>query len=105
LLIEAETDEQALQEANRIGKSYYDDTENPNEEGLTWEGRPAYWVFAGVRKLIIVTETAGSVMEKREPWSRPDHGTEITYSQMEVEREEALLKLVNGDPVQVLYEE
>ncbi len=104
VLVEAELGEKALREADRIGKSYYDDTENPDEE-QTWEGRPADWVFAGTRKVIEITETVSSMEEEGEPWIRPGRGTEISYSQMEVDSEEGLLKLVDGDPVIILYEQ
>lgn len=104
ILIEAESDTKAFEEAQRIGQAYYDDSADPEKAGLTWDERPAYWVFAGVRKLIKITETASTIMEQSDPWSRPGHGTEVTYSEMVVDSAEALSKLVNGSPVTVLYE-
>jgi hypothetical protein len=55
---------------------------------------PATWVFAGLRKLVSCVN----------PEERPEHGTEVTYSQMEVTSEADFKKLVNGEPVMVLYE-
>jgi hypothetical protein len=104
VLIEAESDAKAFEEAERIGKAYYDDSADVETADLTWDERPAYWVFAGVRKLIEITETAATIMEQPQPWDRPGHGTEITYSEMVVDSADALSKLVNGGPVAVLYE-
>ena len=68
------------------------------EEDFRWGGRPAYWEFVGVRKLI----------ECRTPGSMDDHlrnGTELTYSQLVLSSEEDLRKLAHGEPVSVTYEE
>lgn len=91
ILIEAKTVEEAFEKAAKEGK----DQEGDSQGSLTWDDRPATHVFAGIRKLI-------SCVDKE---NRPNDGTEVTYSQLEVESEEALSKLVNGDPVTVLYEE
>jgi len=103
VLIEAESGNIAHEEAVRIGMSDYDDTDDPEQESMTWDGRPAYWVFAGIRKLMEVTETARTI-DRAEAGNRPIHGTEITYSEMQVDSEEDLLKFVEGNPVTVLYE-
>jgi hypothetical protein len=89
-LIQAETDNGAIEKARRRGM----EDEGDSNGTYSYEGRPATLVFAGVRKVI---KTQGAD-------ERPADGTEITYSEMEVDTQEALLKLANGEPVVVRYE-
>jgi hypothetical protein len=91
LLVEAESFDGALEKAEIRGR------EDEGDSGGTylWESRPATLVFAGVRKVI----------ECKNANHPPGDGTEITYSEMEVENEDALTKLVNGEPVIIKYEE
>jgi hypothetical protein len=110
VLIEAGSGEMALEEAKKIGLSDYDDTEDPDNNGdMTWNERPAYWVFAGIRKLIscnpIASVSVDKNIDRNDPDYRPGHGTEVTYSTMEVGTQEELDKLVRGEPVRVLYED
>jgi hypothetical protein len=91
VLIEADADDAALAKAAQRGR----DAEGDSHGTFTWEGRPATWVFAGIRKLIACADAD----------SRPGDGTEVSYSQMQVATEEALAKLAQGDPVPILYEE
>jgi hypothetical protein len=93
VLVEAETDERALEVATEIGRR-----EEQEGSPFRWDGRPARWSFAGVRKLI-ECQTPGSDDEELRP------GTEVTYSQLVLGSEEDLRKLVDGEPVNVLYEE
>ena len=90
ILIEAVSSDEAFEKAEARARLDEGDSSN----SFTWEGRPATWVFAGLRKLI-------SCVDSEE---RPSHGTELTYSQMEVQSETDFKKLVSGDPVMVLYE-
>ena len=99
ILIASNSSDLAYQEAERIARNEYDTTRT-----FTWEGRPARWVFAGVRKLIECQQTV-IVAGDDDDTFQPGHGTEITYSQMEVDSEESLSKLIEGEPVTVLYEE
>lgn len=93
--------DEALLIAQEIGRTYpYDDP--IADEKLTIDGRPAKWAFAGVRKLTKCSEITYTG-EDRGP--ALVHGTEVTYSQMEVDSEVSLLKLVAGEAVTVLYEE
>ena len=94
VLVRADSDEKALQKADCLGRSEEDD----GSEGLRWQGKPARWVFAGVRKLI-------ECRTPDDPQDRLRTGTEVTYSQMVLDSREALEKFVNGEPVPVLYEE
>ena len=109
VLIEANSEDEAFAEAERIGKSNYDDSENHDDKGdMTYDERPAYWVFAGVRKVsichVIASVVAEDGIDEKTPCYRLGYGTEVSYSEMEVRTEEDLRKLVDGEPVAVLYE-
>lgn len=91
ILIEAKTVEEAFEKAAEVAKNQ----EGDSQGSLTYDDRPATHVFAGIRKLINCEDDK----------DRPNDGTEITYSEFEVESEEAFSKLVNGYPVTVLYQE
>jgi hypothetical protein len=91
ILIEANSDEQALDLAEKRAK----EDESETEDDFTWEERPAFLVFAGIRKIISCNN----------PENQPTHGTEISYSQIEVNTEEELSKLAKGETVIVKYEE
>ncbi len=66
--------------------------------------RPAVWVFAGICKLIQCQDTT-TTKEIRMEEGESVHGTEITYSELEVGTADDLQKLVNGEAVTVLYVE
>jgi hypothetical protein len=89
ILIKARTEEEAFAKAEQRGK------EEEGDDGGTfkWEGKPARWVFAGVRKLTLCED----------PERRPDDGTEVSYTEMEVDSEQAVAKLVGGQSVAVTY--
>jgi hypothetical protein len=95
LLVEAATAEDAFEKAAELGRS----EEGDHHGSLRWGGRPATVVYAGTRKVIAVRGPAPSTDD------RPIHGAEVTYSQLVVEDAEALARLVEGEPVTVLYEE
>lgn len=101
VLIEANSDDIAFREAERIGKEAY---EAPVVDVLS-EGRPATWIFAGIRKIIECQDTPVKPLDPAGIDARLGHATEATYSKMRVDSEEALTKLVQGEPVTVLYEE
>ncbi len=65
--------------------------EGDDDGTFRWAGKPAQWRFAGVRKLTLCEG----------PEKRPADGTEVSYTEMEVESEQALLKLLEGKPVAV----
>jgi len=90
ILIEAETDDEAFEKAETRAR----EDEGDSQGSLTYEERPAKWVFAGIRRLVSCVD----ILEQ------PTDGTEITYLEMEVESEECFTKLLNGEPVKVLYE-
>jgi hypothetical protein len=89
ILIEAESSDEAYEKAEVRARQ----DEGDSRGSFTHESRPARRVFAGLRKLVSCVF----------PEERPGHGTEITYSQMEVTSGADFKKLVNGEPVMVLY--
>lgn len=88
-LIGADTEEEAMVKAIERAR----EDEGDSRSTFTWAGRPAAWCFAGIRKLV----------ECESPDSQPGNGTEITYLEMEVDSEDALTRLMNGEPVEVWY--
>jgi hypothetical protein len=91
VLVEAATDKEAWHKAERRAR----DDEGDSEGSFTWAGRPATWVFAGIRKLIM-TDYLGAP---------PASGSEVTYSEFELATAEDLRKLVDGESVDVIYVE
>ena len=91
VLIRAGSEEEAFAKAERRGHE-----EAGDEDGtFRWDGRPARWVFAGVRKLTACED----------PDRRPGDGTEVTYTEMALGCEQDVRKLVKGEPVTVEYRE
>ena len=91
VLLEAGSDDEAEKKAVQKGR----DGEGDSDGSFRWNDRPARWAFAGVRKVIAC----------QDPNSQPRDGVELTYSELVVDDAETLAKLVNGDPVNVRYEE
>lgn len=91
VLVKAGSEEEAFEKARQRG------LEDEGDDGGTfrWDDQPAAWVFAGVRKL---TECQNSDQ-------RPKDGTEITYTELQVDSEQAVQKLAGGQPVAVRYRE
>jgi hypothetical protein len=93
VLVEADSEDEAWTQAKRLGL----EEETAGTDGFRWNGRPALWRFAGVRKVIECRSDS--------PDDRPTHGAEVSYSQMSVPDKESLAKLVQGEAVEVRYEE
>ena len=91
ILVEAASKKEALGKAEQRGR----EDEGDSQGSFTWDGRPATWTFAGIRKLIIC-EGRGV---------QPTSGIEVSYSEYELPTEEALQRLVNGDSVHLIYVE
>lgn len=89
VLLEAQNPETALQKAEQHGRLGEGDADG----SFTWGGKPATWVFAGVRKLL----------QCEDQQTRPGDGTEITYSELEVKSEADALALGAGRPVPMRY--
>ncbi|NJK81094.1 MAG: DUF4288 domain-containing protein [Chloroflexaceae bacterium] len=102
VLIEASTEEEARARAYHIGQAEYDDSERTTE-GLVIDGRPATWVFAGVRKVIMCQYHLFDKQPADE--TAPRHGSEVTYSRLKIANEAAFRSYVNGGSVDVHYEE
>jgi len=94
VLIEAKTSQEALAYATGVGEA-----EANLDDGLEVDGMPAKRIFAGVRKLITVSNPESLDLEE----DRPSTGTEITYSEFEVENIDALFHLGSGESVIVHY--
>ena len=93
VLIEAESCEEAWDKALKFGQDNESD-----DESLTWNDRPAQLVFAGVRKVIAPSSD-------EEPERSPGHGTELTYSQMVIDKEEDFRQFLENEPTHVRIEE
>lgn len=101
ILIEASNEEEALVKIKARAR----EDEIDSSGNLTWCGRAATMVYAGIRKLITCQPSATALAEGASANTRPTDGTEITYSQMVVSTSDDFDKLLRGDPVTVLYEE
>ena len=95
-LIEAKSARQAQGRAKEIGKR-----EQGADNSLTLDDEPAEMVFVGVRKIV----TIANQFPLSQDASRPRHGTEVTYSLLELDRARDVLKLARGSPVSLLYKE
>lgn len=91
ILLRANSPDDAREKAVKRAR----EDEGDSSGSYMYEGRPATWVFSGIRKLI----------ECQDAENVPGDGTEITYSVFEAEDEEILLNLVNGQSVRITYEE
>lgn len=87
VLIKAGSEEEAFAKAEQRGR----EEEGDDDGSFRWGGKPAEWVFAGVRKLTSC----------QDPDKRPNDGTEISYTEMEADSREAIEKLVAGQAVSV----
>ena len=87
VLIKARDADVAFEKAERCGRS----EEGDSEGSFRWGKHPARWVFAGVRKL---TECV-------DPSERPADGTEVSYTELELDSLDAVRKLAGGKPVNV----
>lgn len=93
VLIEAGSDDEAWDKAEQLGR----EDAAREDPSLRWDDRPARLEFAGVRKVI--------ACQPRGLAERIESGAELTYSQMSVRSEADLRKLVDGEPVEVVYDE
>jgi hypothetical protein len=87
VLVRAASVDEAFAKAEKRGQEDAGD----DDDSFHWEGRPARWVFAGVRKLTTCED----------PGQRPGDGTEVTYLEMELPSREMLEKYIAGEPVSV----
>jgi hypothetical protein len=90
ILIEALSNSEAWDKAIARAK----EDEDKEESDLLWGDRPAIFVFAGIRKIVLCVDAE----------ERPNHGTEITYSQMEIDSLESLSKFLRGEDLLLKYD-
>jgi hypothetical protein len=90
LLVEAESEALAKERARERAELDAGDSDGT----FRWDGRPAEWVFAGIRKILTVSHRSGAV---------PGHGDEIIYSEFRVRDESTLQDLAAGRPVSIEY--
>jgi hypothetical protein len=88
VLIEAKSDDEAFVKAEERGRQ----DEGDDDGSFRWGGKPATWVFVGVRKLTSCDDAL----------QRPGNGTELTYLEMELSSEADLERFVRGEPTSVL---
>src|SRR5262245_58561954 len=89
VLINANSVDEAFGNAEKKGR----ESEGDDGGSFEWDGVPARWVFAGVRKLTLC----------QNPQEPPGDGTEITYLQMRVRSKNSLMKLVKSERVNVEF--
>ncbi|MEO8608309.1 MAG: DUF4288 domain-containing protein [Chloroflexota bacterium] len=91
VLIQADSTEEAFKMARAIGTERFGDI----DDTLRLDDKPAKSVFGGVRKLV----------DCEDKDLHPGHGTEVTYFEFELDSEEGLKQLIDGETVTVEYEE
>jgi hypothetical protein len=89
ILLSAKSEEEAFVKAEHHGRT----DEGDDDGSFRWGGKPATWVFAGVRKL---TECVS-------PEYRPDDGTEITFNELEFGSTKEVAAFAAGRAVDVRY--
>lgn len=96
VLIEAQSEFDALRKAKAIGQ-----TETALQDELSLDGVPAKRVFAGIRKVVVISNPDTGNLDQ----DRPSDGTEISYSVYKVSSQEELRQLAEGAEVTVQYVE
>jgi hypothetical protein len=96
VLIEATTSEEAFKKAQEYGEAYA-----AVDDGFTLDDKPTVKTFAGVRKLINVSNPHPLDLDQ----DRPVCGTEVTYSLFELDDSDALTSLASGKEVSLRYVE
>ncbi len=87
VLIKANSEEAAFAKAEQRGKQ-----DEGNDDGtFRWHGERAAWVYAGIRKMTLCEDSE----------RRPGDGSEVSYTEMEVNSQQALWSLLEGKPIAV----
>ena len=89
VLVVAQSEKEALRKAEMHGR--FD--EGGDDGTFGWGGKPATWVFMGVRKL---TECMTLT-------DRVEDGTKISFNELELDSEEAVDQLASGRPAAAMY--
>lgn len=87
VLICAKSEREAWAKAESHGRRDAGDDDGT----FRWGGKPAEWLFAGVRKLTACETIA----------DRPGDGTEISFNELELDSMAAVERLAAGDPTPV----
>jgi Domain of unknown function (DUF4288) len=87
VLIKADSDDEAFTKADEHSKMAAGDDDGT----FRWDGHPAEWIFAGIRKLTLCED----------PKKLPGDGNEVSYTEMEVESERAVWNLLQSKPAAV----
>ncbi len=98
VMIEAASSDEAFEKADRKGAAEAEDSVGSQ---YTYDGRPATWVFAGIRKLNECIEYFDP--EERAAGGCEENGTEVTYSSFLVDNEDSLRRLVADKSVTLIY--
>lgn len=85
-LIQASTPDEAIQKAERKGKTYEEDA----DETFTWNDRPAKMTYQGVRKIVQVSNTSSIQNDISD-------GAEITYQSLEFASREILDNFLDNE--------
>jgi hypothetical protein len=94
VLIEAHTSDEAFTKAKAYGQEHY----GMPDPSRRLNDKPALGVFGSVRKVVECIDLVSADGKER-----PDTGTEITYSKVEVWGDAALQSLIRGESVTVEY--
>jgi hypothetical protein len=93
-LFEATSRKEAHEKATQYAEEY-----SEIDDQLQLNGKPAYWKFEGIRKLIEIRDHLSDELDV----DRPKDGVEVSYSYMEVDSEKKLKELSEGRAVKVRY--
>ncbi len=89
-IIKAENSDEAFLKADKIGEE-----EQAASDGTTFDGKPSFWKYRGVRRMA----------ECLEDLDQLESGMELTYLQYTVGSEEALDGMLNHKPILLVLED
>lgn len=93
-LLEASSPKEAFKKANQYAKKYVKIGDH-----LELNGKPAYWKFEGIRKMIELRDHFSEELDVE----RPENGVEVSYSYLEVNSKKKLKELASGESVKLRY--
>ena len=91
VLVKADTEQQAFAKAEALGN----DEANDNDGSFRWDGKPARWEFAGVRKIVECAVIS----------QRPGDGDELTFNELEFDSLTAVEAFARAMPATARYNE
>jgi hypothetical protein len=97
-LVRARTEAEASRRGAALAKKA-----TRSDEPVTYKGEPVQVVFAGVRK--VVSCSAGGARGEHAHVSEIEDGTQATYSQLVIASKRDLKRLVEGESIEVVYEQ